>query len=610
MKDKDKSKSQLIEELLKLRARVAELEKNDAVRESEERLHMILEATKDGIWEWKTKTGEADFSPSYYTMLGYEPGEFPSSYNSWRQLLHPDDLEATEAAIQCATKERTSFSVEFRMKAKNGSWNWILSRGKAVELDTEGKIVRMVGTHKDISEQKQIEESLRMARSIIDSANIGIYLIGSDSRIKEVNQKAADLLGYTKEDLEALSIPDIDPLVTGEIWEILWKNLNTHNVQDFTFREHRKKDGSAIPIEIYSNILKYGGHIYSVAFVRDITQRKQNEEILREKDQLLYDIGRLVKIGAWGFNIETGISRWTDEVFRIYDLKPAENVPPDIGLDFYYDDSRERLNQAFNAAVKYGTPYDLELEMVSAQGIHKWVRTICNPVMKGGRVIQMQGSIQDITEIKYAEILLKESESKYRALINFAPLGIGIVNTEGSIVEGNQALGSMLGYEKDELLDLSLQDISHPDALPHENILLKALLNDEKTTYSLEKQFRHKNGNYFWVNVSVSKIENIFGPGVFYFGFVENINNRKQMEKEREELIRDLKKALAEIQELRGFIPICANCKRVRDDEGYWEQVEQYITDRTAAQFSHSLCPDCAKELYPDIYKRIKDENK
>jgi len=85
----------------------------------------------------------------------------------------------------------------------------------------------------------------------------------------------------------------------------------------------------------------------------------------------------------------------------------------------------------------------------------------------------------------------------------------------------------------------------------------------------------------------------------------QEIKRRKAAEKERDTLIEELQKAISEVKTLRGFLPICANCKKIRDDEGYWNQIEGYITKHSDAIFSHSICPDCAKELYPDlnIYK-------
>ena len=80
-----------------------------------------------------------------------------------------------------------------------------------------------------------------------------------------------------------------------------------------------------------------------------------------------------------------------------------------------------------------------------------------------------------------------------------------------------------------------------------------------------------------------------------------DITELKQIENERERLIEELQKALAEVKQLSGLLPICASCKMIRDDKGYWNQIEEYILDHSEAEFSHSICPDCMKKLYPDV---------
>jgi len=82
------------------------------------------------------------------------------------------------------------------------------------------------------------------------------------------------------------------------------------------------------------------------------------------------------------------------------------------------------------------------------------------------------------------------------------------------------------------------------------------------------------------------------------------IEERKRVEVEREKLIRDLQKALSEVKTLKGIFPICASCKKIRDDKGYWNQVEVYIRDRSEAEFSHGICPDCMKKLYGDFLEK------
>lgn len=132
----------------------------EGLRKSEERLRLALEGTTDGIWDWDVKTNAAYFSPRYYTMLGYEPDEFPSGYDSWRCLVHPDDVEAAERAVKKAISQHLPFTIEFRMKAKSGEWIWILGRGKVVAMDAEGNALRVAGSHTDITDRKHAEDAL------------------------------------------------------------------------------------------------------------------------------------------------------------------------------------------------------------------------------------------------------------------------------------------------------------------------------------------------------------------------------------------------------------------------------------------------------------------
>ncbi len=130
----------------------------EALRRSEERFKLALEAVTHGIFDWDFQTGKAFFSPYYYKMLGYEPDEFPACQESWEELLHPEDREsAVKVLKEYFTHNRRSHEIEFRLRAKSGEWKWILSRGKIVEWDQQQKPVRFIGTHVDISARKQAE---------------------------------------------------------------------------------------------------------------------------------------------------------------------------------------------------------------------------------------------------------------------------------------------------------------------------------------------------------------------------------------------------------------------------------------------------------------------
>ncbi|MDQ5985016.1 MAG: hypothetical protein CSYNP_00720 [Syntrophus sp. SKADARSKE-3] len=88
------------------------------------------------------------------------------------------------------------------------------------------------------------------------------------------------------------------------------------------------------------------------------------------------------------------------------------------------------------------------------------------------------------------------------------------------------------------------------------------------------------------------------------------VENNKKADKEREHLISELRKALSNVKKMSGLLPICASCKKIRDDRGYWNQVEKYVSDHSEAQFSHGICPECTKKLYPDTYEKLLRSNK
>lgn len=137
-----------------------------ALRDSEKRLQQTLDAVNEAVWDWQIPTGKTVFSSKYYTMLGYEPYEFPENYAAWKNLVHPDDIDRVEGEVNRHVANNEAFGIEFRMRTKDGNWCWILGRGKAIEWDDHGKPLRMVGTHRDISARRRMEDDLLRAQKL------------------------------------------------------------------------------------------------------------------------------------------------------------------------------------------------------------------------------------------------------------------------------------------------------------------------------------------------------------------------------------------------------------------------------------------------------------
>jgi PAS domain S-box-containing protein len=124
-----------------------------ALRKSEERYALTLAAVDDGLWDWHVPSGVAFFSPSYFAMLGYGNGEFESSYAFWRALVHPGDIDRVQLELRTSIEAERRFAIDLRMRTKAGPMKWVCTRGKAVELDPDGRTVRMVGTLSDVIER-------------------------------------------------------------------------------------------------------------------------------------------------------------------------------------------------------------------------------------------------------------------------------------------------------------------------------------------------------------------------------------------------------------------------------------------------------------------------
>jgi hypothetical protein len=117
-------------------------------------------------------------------------------------------------------------------------------------------------------------------------------------------------------------------------------------------------------------------------------------------------------------------------------------------------------------------------------------------------------------------------------------------------------------------------------------------------------EWRHcrYNRSVFDTEVSLNRIA--FNDETLIQVIVRDVTERKQSEEKQKQLVLELKEALAKVKALSGFLPICASCKKIRDDEGYWEQMEKYISEHSEAQFSHGICPECAQKLYRQLYKK------
>lgn len=259
-----------------------------ALRESEQRYDLAMLAVNDGIWDWNVAQNRVLYDSRYYTMAGYQPNEFPHHLDEWSKRVNPDDIDQCNAQIQAhLAGEISSFDIEFRFRKKDGNWMWIRSRGKSVEFDNKGQVVRMIGTHADVTDRKMVEEKLRESeskwRSYVENAPYGIFVFDSQQHNLSANPAASKITGYTEAELLTMHLSDLllpDRLKTGQ------EQFEELEQKGISFAQVRFVTKKGLERWWYIAAKKISDDRF-IGFCEDITERKQLElELLLHKENL------------------------------------------------------------------------------------------------------------------------------------------------------------------------------------------------------------------------------------------------------------------------------------------------------------------------------------
>ena len=195
---------------------------------------------------------------------------------------------------------------------------------------------------------------------------------------------------------------------------------------------------------------------------------------------------------------------------------------------------------------------------------------------------------------------LRTSEERYRRLFETAQDGILILDANtGKITDVNPFLTDILGYSSAEIVGKRLWELGVFKDIKENRTAFTELQTKGYIRYE-DLPLRTKDGRS--INVEfVSNVYQVNGENVIQCN-IRDITRRRQAEEAREKLIGELEDALEKIKKLSGLLPICASCKSIRDDEGYWQRIEQYISEHSEANFTHGICPECIKKLYPKYF--------
>ena len=392
-----------------------------ALRDNERRFRALIEHSTDCISAVDADNRIVYLSPSVSAVEGHAPGELIG--RNGFEHTHPDDRSRVEGYLrQLLAAPGKPIPVLWRRRHKDGRWLWL--EGFATNLLEEPVVRGIVTNYRDVTQRREAEAALResqaLYRSLVDQMPAGVFRKDPEGRYVFVNTTFCRLRNTTWDQFLGrlpAELPDIEAPFKIEAAEHHAEIMRTGRTIE-VIDEYRRVDGKTLYFHVVKSPVFDSDHRITgtQGIVVDITEHRRAEDELRFHEGLLRETGQIAKVGGWEFDVATGMGRWTEEVARIYDLDPERPITREPGLGYYEATSRIRIEAALKGAVEQGTPYDLELEITTAKGVSKWIRTIGHPVSASGKVIKVRGSFQDITERKRAEAGLRESEERFRQI--------------------------------------------------------------------------------------------------------------------------------------------------------------------------------------------------
>lgn len=532
--------------------------------ETEERLALVMEGSQLGYWDWNIETGEVYRNARWAEMLGYTLEEIRLNVKQWTDLHHPDDKEAAWKSIQDHLDGKTSaHRIEYRMRAKDGQYKWILDQARVVKRDPNGKPLRMSGTHTDITERKQAEEIILINNQklelLFELLPVGLAVLDREGKIAKQNTALEKILRISAEGL-------------------------AHG--DYRHRKYLRSDGTSMPSEEFASarvsrgepamsietgiVIEDGTTIwtnvsatrvpledwYTVVITSDITERKQADVYLRESEQRFATIFENSPVAI-------GISRLSDgqivqansAFFNLYGFTHEEVIGSStLKLGVWADPAdRQRFVEMLKVH-QYVADFEVTARRKSGEERQvlvwgEWIEIAGEPYMMAQMV--------DITERKLAERKLRESEENYRGLMESLDSVIATIDYKGKFLYMNDIAAKVLGDTPENLIGKTMGELFPEPVATQQLEGVRWVIREGMGRVSENITFVH--GEARWFRNSIQPIHNENGQVVYALLNSTDIHELKSTQQELSELNRTLeeriKNATAEIQDLYDNAP-------------------------------------------------------
>jgi two-component system sensor histidine kinase/response regulator len=411
---------------------------------------------------------------------------------------------------------------------------------------------RVVAQHELEDVNSSLSRVGRLQRAVLDGTNYSIIATDPEGTIQEFNAGAENLLGYTREEMVGRQNPTVLHLsnelaakaieLTRELghaiepgFEVLVARARLGSVDAGEWM-YLRKDGNTLPVLLSMTALRdeWGALTGFVGIAHDLTERKRARAAFEGVAELLRQTSEMARVGGWEVDLHTSQVRWSPETCRIHDLA-SEAAPVLAALfDFYAPEARSLIKAAVERCIEEGTPWDLELPLITAKGRDIWVRVQGSVTIRGGKAVKLFGAFQDITDRKTAQLALEAAASQFKKLGEQVP---GMIfqtrrRADGhmSVPYASEGIRQVYRLSPDDLRESvePLLAILHPDDLPK---LRELVRRSAITLEPLEQEYRvrYADGTERWM-LSKSVASRESDGSVLWHGFVTDVTERKNTE--------------------------------------------------------------------------------
>ncbi|MBC8264007.1 MAG: PAS domain S-box protein [Anaerolineales bacterium] len=637
----------------------------EALRVSEERFALAVRGSNAGLWDWDITNNSLYWSPRLKELLGYSGDELDVDFETFESHIHPDDREHTGTAIEAHLKDRGLYDVEQRLRTKSGEYRWFLARGQAL-WDEAGNPLRMVGSTTDITNRKRAEKSLQVSHHFLEIANrhteLSPLLKEFVAEIKNFTDCAAVGLrmldekgnipyqayeGFSYEFYESespLSIKSDQCMCINVIKRTTDPKLSYYTEGGSYYINGTTRFLATVPEEEkgpsrnvcnefgYESValvpIRLGERILGLIHVADprenmvplemvevlegtamqlgtAIQRVQAEEALRESERRLKEAQALGRIGDWKFDVDNQKITWSDQVFKLYERDPGLGaLTPEEEATYYSPEQARTLREYARRSIETGEEFEYDLEVKLSSGRTGYFSACMHPIKdESGRVVELFGTVQDITERKLAEEALTYERDLLQALMDNIPDTIYFKDTASRFTRINRAQAQVLGVkDPKEAIGKTDFDFFTPEHAQNAHADEQEIVKSGQPLIDRVERIRSADGQIHWVSATKVPVMDEKGRVTGTVGVSRDITERKLAE---EEIRRHLERIEA-LREIDRAITSTLNLTEVLDI--ILEQLDKVIPYHSAGiyLFSEGIARLAAGKGFPDLERALQ----